>query len=258
VRDLAIDAAGGRTRMRVVLNLAVVLTLAAVLGVSGADTGTVSATAGNLEQAFQVGNTQIGVLVSVVALVGALLTIPAGILTDRTRRTRLLGGSIVSWAAATIVSGTAPCYLWLLLARVGLGAATAAAGPTLASLTGDYYFPPADRARIYGLILGGDFVGSGLGYLVAGDLSSLTTWRVAFWWLAIPSLALAWVVWRMPEPARGGSGRIAAGQEELRDERDVEPGEADGRPDEGSSQRGAEQPEPAEQAVSQATVLPPT
>jgi hypothetical protein len=36
-RDFAIDTAGGRARMRVVL------TLAAVLGLSGADTGTVSA-----------------------------------------------------------------------------------------------------------------------------------------------------------------------------------------------------------------------
>ena len=54
---------------------------------------------------------------------------------------------------------------------------------------------------MYGLILGGDLLGSGFGYLVSGDLSSLTTWRVAFWWLAIPSLALAWVVYRLPEPA---------------------------------------------------------
>ena len=249
VRDLAVDAAGGRARMRVVL------TLAAVLGLSGADTGTVSATAGNLERAFGVGNTQIGVLLSVVGLVGALFTIPAGILADRTRRTRLLGGSIVFWAAATVMSGAATSYLWLLLARVGLGAATAVAGPVLASLTGDY-FPAGDRGRMYGLILGGDLVGSGFGYLVSGDLSSLTTWRVAFWWLAIPSLALAWVVWRLPEPARGGSSRIAAGQEQIGDERDPEPDEADGPADDGSGQAGAEQPDLAERAVSRAEVEP--
>jgi predicted MFS family arabinose efflux permease len=179
IRDLALRAAGGPARLRVVL------TLAAVLGLSGADTGTISSTAGNLERAFGVGNTQIGLLLTVVGLTGAAFTIPAGILADRTRRTRLLGGSIVVWAAATVVSGAATSYLWLLLARVGLGAATATAGPTLASLTGDY-FPASDRGRMYGLILGGDLVGSGFGYLVSGDLSSLTTWRVAFWWLVRP------------------------------------------------------------------------
>jgi predicted MFS family arabinose efflux permease len=80
VRDLAVGVAGGRARMRVVL------TLAAVLGLSGADTGTVSATADNLERAFGIGNTQIGVLLSVVGLVGALFTIPAGILADRSKQ----------------------------------------------------------------------------------------------------------------------------------------------------------------------------
>ena len=154
IRDLALRVAGGPARLRVVL------TLAAVLGLSGADTGTISSTTGNLERAFHVGNTRIGLLLSVVGLVGAAFTIPAGILADRTRRTRLLGGAIVVWAAATALSGTATSYLWLLLARVGLGAATAATGPTLASLTGDY-FPASDRGRMYGLILGGDLVGSG-------------------------------------------------------------------------------------------------
>lgn len=199
VRSSAVDAAGGPARARVAL------TLAAVLGLSGADTGTISATANNLERTFGVGNTQIGILLSVVGLVGAASTIPAGVLTDRTRRTRLLGGSIAIWAVATIVSGAATSYLWLLLARIGLGVAIAATGPVVASLTGDY-FPAGDRARIYGLILGGDLLGSGFGYLVSGDLSSVTTWRVAFWWLALPSLALAWLAWHLPEPARGGQG----------------------------------------------------
>jgi hypothetical protein len=72
-RDMALHVAGGPARMRVVL------TLAAVLGLSGADTGTISSTTGNLERAFHLGNTQIGVLLSVVGLVGAVFTIPAGI-----------------------------------------------------------------------------------------------------------------------------------------------------------------------------------
>jgi predicted MFS family arabinose efflux permease len=183
----------------------VVLTLAAVLALNGADTGTISATANNLEKAFGIGNTRIGLLLTVVGLVGALFTIPAGILTDRTRRTRLLAGSIAGWAAATVISGGATSYLWLLVARVALGAVTATTGPVIASLTGDY-FPAGDRGRMYGLILGGDLAGSGVGYLVSGDLSSLTTWRVAFWWLAVPSLALAWVSARRGHRKRLGPG----------------------------------------------------
>ncbi len=214
VRALAVDAVGGPARARVAL------TLAAVLAVSGADTGTISAVADNLERAFGVHNTQIGLLLTVVGLTGAAFTIPAGILADRTRRTWLLGGSIATWAVATVVASTATSYLWLLLARVALGVVTAVTGPAVASLTGDY-FPAGDRARMYGLILGGDLAGSGIGYLVSGELSSLVGWRAAFWWLAVPTLALAWVVWRLPEPARGGASHIAVGEEEIRDERDA-------------------------------------
>ena len=119
VRAVALDAVGGPARGRVVL------TLAAVLGLYGADTGTISATTSNLEKAFHVGNTQIGLLLSIVGLVGATFTIPVGILADRTRRTMLLASSMVFWAAATVLSGFATSYLWLLLARVALGVVTA-------------------------------------------------------------------------------------------------------------------------------------
>jgi MFS family permease len=80
VRQTAVDAAGGPARARVAL------TLVAVLGLNGADTGTISSTTDNLERAFGVGNTQIGLLLTVVGLVGAAFTIPVGVLTDRTRR----------------------------------------------------------------------------------------------------------------------------------------------------------------------------
>ena len=214
VRAVAVDAAGGPARARVAL------TLAAVLAVSGADTGTISATADNLERAFRVGNTQIGLLLTVVALTGAVFTVPAGVLADRVNRTRLLSGSVVVWAVATVVSGAATSYLWLLLTRVALGAVVATAGPAVASLTGDF-FPAAERARMYGLILGGELAGNGIGYVLSGDLSSATTWRAAFWWLAVPSLALAWVIWRLPEPARGGSSRLPAGATEIGGERNA-------------------------------------
>jgi hypothetical protein len=47
----------------------VVVTLAAVLGLDGADTGTVTSTENNLERAFHTGNAEIGILLSVVSLV---------------------------------------------------------------------------------------------------------------------------------------------------------------------------------------------
>lgn len=59
-RDSATRALGGPGSARIVL------VLAAVLGLNGADTATISATTSNLEQAFGIGNTQMGLLLSVV------------------------------------------------------------------------------------------------------------------------------------------------------------------------------------------------
>ena len=198
----------------------VIAILAAVQALDGADKGTVAATATNLEQAFRIDNTDIGLLVTASTLVGAACTIPVGALTDRTRRTRLLGASILLWALAMLLGGAAQSYLWLIVSRVALGAVTATTGPTVASLTGDF-FPARDRARMYGFILAGELIGTGAGFVVSGLVAAQFGWRYAFWWLTIPSALLCVLMWRLAEPARGGQSRIKEGQEEIKDERAV-------------------------------------
>jgi MFS family permease len=187
---------GGQERTRVVL------LLASVLALSSADASTVGASATALRSGLHITNTDVGLLVSVTSLVGAVASIPFGILADRVRRTWVLGAAIVLWGAAMIWSATVPDFGSLLLARVFLGAVTAAAGPMVASLIGDY-FPSAERGRIYGYILAGELVGAGVGFAVTGDISRLS-WRAAFVILALPAFVLAWLIFRMKEPERGG------------------------------------------------------
>lgn len=220
---VATDISGGPAGVRVVL------CLAAVLGLNAADMATVSATADNLERTFGFGNTDIGLLVSVVALASAVFTVPAGVLTDRVRRTRLLGGTLLLWSAAMAVCGAAMSFTWLMASRAFLGAGLAIGGPAVASLTGDF-FPARKRGRIYSLIIGGELVGTGVGFLVSGEIASFLSWRYAFWWLALPAVALAWVLWKLPEPPRGGQRDWPAGAPEQPrgGERD-EPGEVPDR-----------------------------
>src|SRR5438552_8574681 len=72
---------GGGLRARVVV------LLAAVLGLASADAVTVGASATALRGALHISNTDIGLLVSVTSLVGAMATLPFGVLADRVRRT---------------------------------------------------------------------------------------------------------------------------------------------------------------------------
>jgi MFS family permease len=208
-KDKLNEIVGGRARRK-----AIVL-LAAVLALSGADVGAISALAPQLESAFRVGNAGIGLLVTVSTLVGAIATMPVGVLADRLSRTRILSLSILLWGATELVSAFSVSFAMLLLTRLALGAVTATAGPTVASLTGDL-FPAQERGRIYGMILTGELLGAGIGVLVAGDLGAAISWRVGLAILALPSLLLSWVIHRhFPEPARGGQSQLLVTMEEI-------------------------------------------
>jgi MFS family permease len=194
-------AVGGPARVQVVILLACVLALAS------ADTATVGAAAAPLRRALGISNTDIGLLVTVTALVGAVFSLPFGVLADRLRRTWILAFALLTWGAAMLWSATASSFGQLLLTRACLGAVTAAAGPVVASLVGDW-FPGAERGRIYGFVLTGELVGAGVGFAVTGDIAALS-WRAAFVILALPAFALAWFIFKVPEPARGGTGALA-------------------------------------------------
>jgi predicted MFS family arabinose efflux permease len=191
---------GGATRARVVV------VLACVLGLSGADFATVGASATELRSGLGITNTDIGLLVAVSSLVAALATMPFGVLADRVRRTWTLGGAIALWSIAMFWSAIVTNFNELLLSRLFLGVVTAAAGPLVASLVGDY-FPAAERGRIYGYILAGELLGAGFGFAVTGDIATIS-WRAAFVVLAVPAVVLAWFVIRLPEPPRGGTAPL--------------------------------------------------
>ncbi|HSS08741.1 MAG TPA: MFS transporter, partial [Acidimicrobiales bacterium] len=179
-----------------------IVVLACVLALSSADTATIGASATQLRNALHITNTDIGLLVAVNSLLGAVASIPFGVLADRTRRTRTLGVSIVVWGLAMLWSAAVSSFGQLLLARVFLGLVTASAGPVVASLIGDY-FPSDERGKIYGYVLTGELLGAGVGFAVSGDIAALS-WRAAFVSLALPTFVLARFVLRLPEPVRGG------------------------------------------------------
>src|SRR5207248_8876422 len=91
---------GGGERTRVIL------VLASVLALASADAATVGASAIQLRHDLHINNTDVGLLVTVTSLVAAAASLPFGVLADRVRRTRLLGGAIVLWGAAMIWGAT--------------------------------------------------------------------------------------------------------------------------------------------------------
>jgi MFS family permease len=225
----------------------VIVVFAGVQALASADQATVGAVAPQLEQSLHISNGEIGLTAAVAALAGAVGTVPVGVLTDRTNRTRLLAASIVVWSAAMLASALAPSFLGLLLTRVALGAVTATSGPTVASLIGDF-FPARERARIWGLILSGELIGAGIGIVVSGDLAAASSWRYGFAWLAVPGVLLALAIRKLlVEPARGGQSRLEPGADELVSAEEVEHG------DEAAPGADVEQPLEEEQELAHRT-----
>jgi MFS family permease len=200
---------GGPARARVIVLFAFVLAL------NGADSSTVGAIARQLESGLHINNTDIGLLVSVSLIVGAVFTIPVGLLVDRTRRMPLLAFSVVLWSVASLLSAFAGSFSSLLLTRLALGAVAATAGPAIASLTGDY-FAADERARIWSYILVGEAAGTAFGFIVSGFVADLIDWRAAFVVLGLPGFFLARELWRtVPEPLRGGQSHLQVGDVDL-------------------------------------------
>jgi MFS family permease len=226
----------------------VIVLFGAVLALNGADTATVGAVAPQLERALHIGNTKIGLLSSVALLVGAVFTIPVGLLVDRISRIPMLSISILLWSIASIFSAFSANYQSLLLTRLVLGAVTATAGPAIASLTGDY-FPARERGRVYAYILGGEIAGTAAGFIVCGTVASVFTWRAAFLLLGIPGFFLARELYRtVPEPLRGGQSRLEPGVVDL----DEAVQAAASRPP--SQAIGDDQPAAVEEDLAQETV----
>jgi MFS family permease len=209
IRGEVVRRVGGQARARVIVIFGMVLAL------NGADGATIGAIAPQLEHAMHIDNTDIGLLSSVTLLIGAIATIPVGLLVDRTRRIPVLAVSIVLWSVASLLSAFAGSFGSLLVSRLILGAVVATAGPAIASLTGDY-FPANERGRVYAYILGGEIAGNAFGFIVSGFLASVISWRAAFIVLAIPGFFLARELFRtVPEPLRGGQSHLQPGVEDL-------------------------------------------
>jgi MFS family permease len=209
VRGEVIKQVGGPARARVIT------LFAAVLALNGADASTVGAIAPQLESSLHIGNADLGLLSSITLLVGAIFTVPVGLMVDRSRRVPLLAITIVLWSVASLFSAFSGSFSTLLLTRLALGAVAASAGPAISSLTGDY-FAPQERGRIWSYVLVGEAAGTAFGFIVSGLLASVIDWRAAFVVLALPGFYLARELWRtVPEPSRGGQSRLAVGALEL-------------------------------------------
>jgi MFS family permease len=155
-----------------------------------------------LEDEWGLSDLQLGLLGFVFVFLNALATVPAGWLADHTRRTRLIGWTLLSWSGLIALSATAVNYVNLLGARAVMGVGQAVDDPASTSLVGDYY-PSRLRARAFSLQQVSLFVGGGIGLALGGFVGETLGWRWAFALVGMPGSLIALLVFRLREPVRG-------------------------------------------------------
>jgi len=162
-----------------------------------------------IQQEWHVGDTLAGAIPTAAAVAALLVSVPAGYLADRKRRTRMIAVVVLSWSVITVGSGLAVTFAMFFATRVVLGAAENITTPVAGSLLGDFY-PPVTRDRAFGWSRLTVYAGVAVGTVLGGVLGSLFGWRSAFLVMAVPGLVVAWTCWRLREPPRGFIDRLVA------------------------------------------------
>ena len=121
-----------------------------------------------------------------------------GYLGDRWGHVRLMAWGAVLWSLATSLTFWVGSYLTLLLARGAVGLGEASFGTLSPAYIADI-LPLPRRARAMGWFYVALPVGSALAYLVGGLTGSHWGWRPAFLLAGLPGLAMAALIWPLPE-----------------------------------------------------------
>lgn len=176
-----------------------------VLAHDFADRTLISSLGPTLKHVYHLNNSELGLVAAAFAVVGAIASVPIGMLTDRINRTLLFAVTLLLWAFAEGLTGAAISLAMLVGARIFLGVVSATSGPTTPSLVGDLV-PAGNRGRTFGFINSGQLIGLGVGFLLPVAVLSFASFRWNFWILAVCSLVLAFAFWRLREPERTGAG----------------------------------------------------
>ena len=154
-----------------------------------------------------ISDAQGGLLQSLFVVAYSLACGPAGWLGDAGKRLRLVASGVFVWSIATVASGLAPTYGWLLLARAVIGIGEASYAVVTPSLLSDCY-PAERRARMLGIFYAAIPIGSALGYIVGGVIGEAHGWRAAFFVAGAPGAVLAFLLLLLTEPARGSQESV--------------------------------------------------
>jgi MFS family permease len=193
--------------------LAPVLILLALSGVERFDANAFGVLGPEIRDQFHLSSAGFISIATLTAVLPLLVTAHVGYLSDRFNRVRLAAASAVVWGLTAILTGLAPATAVLIFARLAGGIGITVNMPTHPSLLSDWY-----QSRVLPIVFSWYLAASTAINLVsgplAGGITALYSWRVAFVVLALPTFVFALLLLRLKEPARGESLGLALRRED--------------------------------------------
>lgn len=153
---------------------------------------------------------QLGLLTGIsFALFYTIAAFPIARYADRGDRRMTVAVCVIIWSLATALCGFAQNFWQIMLARIGLAAGEAGAGPASNSLLTDI-FPPERRTLVISTGLAASSIGLAGGLALGGWLSTFYGWRTVFLILGLPGVFLGLLVWLVSAEPRRGKGDLVA------------------------------------------------
>jgi predicted MFS family arabinose efflux permease len=159
----------------------------------------------DVKRDFGLSEMQAGLLAGAgFAVFYALMTLPMGLIADRTNRTKLAAAGVAVWSLMTIYCGRAKSFTALMLGRTGVGIGeatlTPAAYPLIKSI-----FKKERLSTAIAIYSCGIYIGSGLAYWLGGKLLAairlgdfaelrqlvMFDWQLVFVLFGLPGLLVA-------------------------------------------------------------------
>jgi MFS family permease len=160
---------------------------------------------------FGLSDTAIGLIQGLATSIPlALLSIPVGLLVDRSNRVRLLALTSLAWSAGTLLTAWAPDAATLFVARTLAGLGANISTTIGISLAADLSAPER-RGRTMLLLTLGKYAGSAAAFTVGGllfgtfarhGLAGLSPWRSVHLALGFAAAALTFLLLFVREPVR--------------------------------------------------------
>ncbi|TDG08153.1 MFS transporter [Paraburkholderia guartelaensis] len=148
-----------------------------------------------LKTTWNLSDTRLGSLSSVVALMVGVLTFPLSVLADRWGRVKSIVLMAALWSIATLGCALSTNYGEMLLARAFVGIGEAAYGSVGIAVVLSI-FPVRLRSTITGAFMAGGAFGSVLGMALGGAVAAQHGWRAAFGAMAAMGIVLV-VIYRI-------------------------------------------------------------